>query len=206
MTCMLCCSMIGRRDHFKPARAAYLLNSLFAWLLLEAHDKGCVDRIFGPVAGLQNSTTETHSSPGGGAPGHAASTTHSIWALGAWAFRQAQQLLQLPLQQLLGTQAGSDAPAAVTLAQLVARSGWKGAIVEGTPRQLDESSCGVFMSAFATQVLTGHAPPYDMTQADVPALRTAIAATLLGVSSAPPLGAAAHHFSTPRRGSWWPWG
>ena len=69
--------------------------------------KGCVDRIFGSVAGLRNSTTESHSSPGGSAPGYAASTTHSIWALGAWAFRQAQQLLQLPLQLLLSAQAGT---------------------------------------------------------------------------------------------------
>ena len=202
------CSMIGRADYFSPARAAFLLRALFAWLVLEAHDKGCAERIFGARSAAHSTSSNAHDAHAGQ---HAAAAPDGIRALGVQALARATQLslklLQLPYQLLFAESAAAAAPhVSGVAAQLVARAGWRGYVVEGMPRQLDESSCGVFMTAFATQVLMGHAPPYAFSQADVPALRTAIAATLLDLPGAPQLDFAEQPFSMPYRATWWPWG
>ena len=197
--------MIGRAEYFSPARAAYLLRALFAWLVLEAHDKGCVERVFGPrppsVPGV-STAEDRHASPHA-APGLVAHSAQALASVG----QLLRQLLHLPYRMLFASAAGSSAlHHDGTTAHQIANSGWRSYVVDGMPRQQDDSSCGVFMTAFATQVLTGHAPPYQLTQADVPVLRTALAAMLLDLPSAPQLAFADQPFSLPVRNTWWAWG
>ena len=197
-------SMIGRREYFKPKRAKFLLNVLFAWLVLDAHDKGAVDRILGGSSDKGSSVSSIGLSA---FIGKICSTwQHALqWLSEFTGIRRRSQAHAEDGGNSLSSAAGTRT-GIVSTAQAAA-SGWQGIIVQNLPRQSDDSSCGVFMTAFAQLVLTGHTPPYDMSQQDIPAMRRAIGASLLSLSSAPAVHCAQTPFSLPserQARSWWP--
>jgi hypothetical protein len=178
--------MIGRKDYNSAARAVYLMDVLFAWLLLEAHDKGCTERVFGRQ---QPEKQAILSAALGAMRNVLQSCLRSLWNL----------TIQLGIRHFWG-QGGLDAcmpwnslPDHID----VAASGWEGCIMQNLPKQKDCSSCGVFMTAFAEEVLCGWSPPYKMSQADVHHMRMAIAASLLALQSATPRQVAPAPFSLP---------
>lgn len=130
------------------------MKVLFAWLVLDSHDKGATSRVLG------------------GSPAHP-TAWNGLWGILHGVLRSLAHWLNLALNWLIELDSRS--------------SGWTGRILEGLPRQQDNSSCGVFMTAFAESVLCGWAPPYRMSQADIPLARSAIAALLLNLDSSPSL-------------------
>ena len=211
------CSMRNRRDYYNPAQATYLLNCLFAWLLLEACDKRCVGRLFGSRESADTPAAEAKVPLAPVLHGRERLTwSHAVHSTLQRACRPLLQLLSwvLPSRWWTCLAAGPEAdtlstperrrqrtaaehstarttarsrsprpPPKQVTSGMVACSGWSLRIVDGMPGQRDDVSCGVFMTAFALAVLQGKPPESAMWQAEVPAMRRAIAASLLHLDS-----------------------
>jgi Ulp1 protease family, C-terminal catalytic domain len=214
--------MVDRSDYFKPERAAFLMNVVFTWMLLDAHDKGCQGRIFGhavpnPPARLADEVRAsarldsilTLASLRGMLSGTCAIALQ--WLRRCGFMPHAPQQHAMPDNGRAQGRCGAESrtPATTLSHADIAASGWRGFVCEGLPKQRDDSSCGVFMTAFAQLVLTGCMPPYDFTQKDIPTVRKSIAATLLGLPSAPTLQCGGQPFGLgpvhAKRAWWWPW-
>lgn len=169
--------MVGNKKYYSRRRAEFLIRSLFAWLLLDAHDKGCAQRLFGPRAGA--TVVAEAAAVKASAPRDAlAGLLRSV--------RECWDALVASVRRALGLARPQRTAADLSAANLQ-RSGWQGAIVTNAPRQSDETSCGVFMTAFAELALRGWLPPFGFQQADVPQMRLTMAGRLLDVVPMGPL-------------------
>jgi hypothetical protein len=177
--------MVGRQKYYCELRATFLLRAVFAWLILESHDKGCAQRLFGT---LYNRPTPRQS--------WFPSVTANIWDTVVALGMQAVQIVRGSFFRDSSKRTASGISEADIL-----KSGWTGYILENLPRQTDDASCGVFMVSFAELVLRGWLPPYALSQNDIPRMRLLIAARLLGLVGldSPPMGSHLFAVSAPPR-------
>jgi Ulp1 protease family, C-terminal catalytic domain len=168
LLCALLCSMVDNAAYYKEGRARRVCEILYAWLLLEAHDKGAVSRILGASAANMPARPERSHVMHNGVTNNVPSALEP----GSDCADAATDALTGAMSRMGLNQEESDEEEATQEQE------WELEVVQDLPRQQDGHSCGVFMLAFADAILHG-LKPASFPEQDVTVMRLGVAITLL---------------------------
>eukprot|EP00892_Ulva_mutabilis_P003849 jgi/Ulvmu1/1836/UM119_0055.1 len=189
---LYCDSVYENAAYYDARRARRLIKALYLWLVLEAVDKCCEQRVLrkpgpcgtqgsdsicmhGMASSMDNFKSSMHSatmadkSADEGCIEQAVAAVQDLSMKDKLSFFSDAGIADVPGERCDNAGSCFDC------------YGWHAVLVSNLPVQKDDASCGVYMAAFAELILRGFAPPYEFSQTHIATMRLGMAAIIKGL-------------------------